>query len=225
MVKNGEKMIIGNDWDKVLADEFCKPYFKDLESFLDAEYSSGKIFPARENIFSALKYTPYEGVRVVIIGQDPYHGENQAHGLCFSVMDGVKFPPSLKNIFKELESDVGKEIPDSGNLSNWAKQGVLMLNTVLTVREGLPNSHKGKGWENFTARIMEELNRKTTPVVFLLWGAHAEKIGEAIKNPIHKKLVAVHPSPLSAHRGFFGCGHFSKTNEFLKQNGMDIIYW
>lgn len=218
-------MIIGNDWDKILNDEWPKPYFKELCAFLDNEYTTQIIHPDRENLFKALELTSFENTKVVIIGQDPYHGENQAHGLCFSVQTGVKLPPSLRNIYKELESDVGREFTQNGQLDNWAKQGVLMLNTVLSVRDGKPNSHKGKGWEIFTQRVIEEINKKQTPVVFLLWGAHAEKIGQAVTNPIHKKLVTVHPSPLSAHRGFFGCKHFSKTNEFLLQNGLEPILW
>ena len=218
-------MIIGNDWDKILNDEWPKPYFKELCAFLDNEYTTQIIHPDRENLFKALELTTFENTKVVIIGQDPYHGENQAHGLCFSVQTGVKLPPSLRNIYKELESDVGREFTQNGQLDNWAKQGVLMLNTVLSVRDGKPNSHKGKGWEIFTQRVIEEINKKQTPVVFLLWGAHAEKIGQAVTNPIHKKLVTVHPSPLSAHRGFFGCRHFSKTNEFLLQNGLEPILW
>lgn len=218
-------MITGNDWDLILKDEWQKPYFKELSLFLENEYNTQTIYPKKENIYSALKYTSFEDTKVVIIGQDPYHGENQAHGLCFSVMEGVKFPPSLRNIFKELKDDIGKEIPQSGQLDYWAKQGVLLLNTVLTVRESCPNSHKGKGWEIFTDRIIAELNKKTTPVVFLLWGAHAEKKANIIDNPLHKKLVSVHPSPLSAHRGFFGCKHFSKTNEILISSGLKPIEW
>jgi uracil-DNA glycosylase len=231
MVKNGEKMItdkivsIGNDWDEILADEWQKPYFKELCEFLDNEYNTQIIHPERENIFKALEFTSFEDTKVVIIGQDPYHRENQAHGLCFSVQTGVKLPPSLRNIYKELESDVGREFTVDGQLDSWAKQGVLMLNTVLTVREGSPCSHQGKGWEIFTSRIIEEINKKQTPVVFLLWGAHAQKIGEAVTNPIHQKLVTVHPSPLSARRGFFGCRHFSKTNQILTQNGLEPIDW
>lgn len=219
-------MKIGNDWDLVLQGEWEKPYFKELEAFLDIEYKTQTIYPKRENIFKAFEYTPFSDVKVVIIGQDPYHGENQAHGLCFSVLEGVKFPPSLRNIFKELESDVGKEIPKSnGQLDCWAKQGVLMLNTVLTVREGQPTSHKNKGWEIFTKKVIEKLNQREEPIIFLLWGAHAEKIGEAVTNPIHQKLISVHPSPLSARRGFFGCRHFSKTNEMLIKNGFSPINW
>ncbi len=217
--------MIGNDWDEILRDEWQKPYFKELSAFLDQEYKTKTIYPKREEIFSALKYTSFEKTRVVIIGQDPYHQPNQAHGLCFSVKNGVKLPPSLRNIFKELNSDVGREITDNGQLDCWAKQGVLMLNSVLTVRDSQPNSHKGIGWENFTNRVIEELNKKQNPVVFLLWGANAIKIGQTVTNKIHKKLVSVHPSPLSAHRGFFGCKHFSQTNEFLLENGLQAIEW
>ncbi len=216
---------IGNDWDEILADEWCKPYYLKLRAFLKSEYSARRIYPDMNNIFNALKYTSFKDTKVVIIGQDPYHGEGQAHGLCFSVQKGVIPPPSLKNIFKELESDVGKPIPNHGELTDWAKQGVLLLNNVLTVREASPASHKDQGWENFTDRVISELNKKETPVVFLLWGAHAQKKAEIISNPIHRKLACVHPSPLSAHRGFFGCKHFSKTNEILKQNGLTPINW
>ena len=216
---------IGNDWDAILSDEWEKPYYKNLRNFLKEEYKTQKIYPNMNDIFNALKYTSYHDTKVVIIGQDPYHGEGQAHGLCFSVQKGVTPPPSLKNIFKELKTDVDREITDCGELYSWAKQGVLMLNNVLTVREANPNSHKGKGWEIFTDRVISELNKKETPVVFLLWGANAEKKASIITNPLHKKLVTVHPSPLSAHRGFFGCKHFSKTNEILKQNGLLEIKW
>lgn len=216
---------IGNDWDAILADEWEKPYYKRLRQFLKAEYSKQKIYPDMHDIFNALKYTSYEDAKVVIIGQDPYHGFGQAHGLCFSVKQGVIPPPSLKNIFKELQSDVGKPIPSHGELTDWAKQGVLLLNAVLTVREANPNSHKGMGWENFTDRVISELNKKETPVVFLLWGANAQKKAEVITNPIHHKLMSVHPSPLSASRGFFGCKHFSKTNMILRSNGLSEIKW
>ena len=216
---------IGNDWDNILADEWEKPYYKELKAFLKSEYSSQKIYPNMYDIFNALKYTSFEDTKVVIIGQDPYHGEGQAHGLCFSVKKGVTPPPSLKNIYKELRDDIGFEIPNHGELIDWAKQGILMLNNVLTVREGNPNSHKGKGWENFTDRVISELNKKTTPVVFLLWGANAQKKAEIITNPIHKKLISVHPSPLSASRGFLGCKHFSKTNEILRESGLREVDW
>ncbi len=216
---------LGNDWDEILADEFEKPYYLEIRQFLRNEYSTRQIYPNMNDIFNALKYTSFEDTKVVIIGQDPYHGAGQAHGLCFSVKEGVPFPPSLRNIFKELADDVGKEIPQHGELTDWAKQGVLLLNAVLTVREGEPTSHSKIGWETFTDRVIAELNKKETPVVFLLWGAYAQKKAEIITNPIHKKLMSVHPSPLSASRGFFGCRHFSKTNEILIQNGMSPIKW
>ena len=216
---------LGNDWDIILADEWEKPYYKKLRVFLKEEYSTRTIYPDMLDIFNALKYTSFEDTKVVIIGQDPYHGEGQAHGLCFSVKKGVVPPPSLKNIYKELHSDIGFEIPNHGELISWAKQGVLMLNNVLTVREGMPNSHKGMGWEAFTDRVISELNKKETPVVFLLWGANAQKKAEIITNPLHHKLISVHPSPLSASRGFLGCKHFSKTNEILEKNSINPIKW
>lgn len=216
---------LGNDWDKILADEFEKPYYKELRAFLKQEYSTRRIYPHMNDIFSALKASSFEDTRVVIIGQDPYHGAGQAHGLCFSVKRPVEPPPSLKNMFKELESDVGFKIPDHGELTKWAEQGVLLLNTVLTVREGQANSHKGKGWELFTDRVIDELNKKTTPVVFLLWGANAKNKAKIITNPIHRKLETVHPSPLSAYGGFFGCKHFSKCNEILRSTGQTPIDW
>lgn len=216
---------IGNDWDKILADEWAKPYYQRLRQFLKAEYSTQRVYPHMNDIFNALKYTSFENTKVVIIGQDPYHGPGQAHGLCFSVKQGVMPPPSLKNIFKEMQTDIGKATPAHGELTEWAKQGVLLLNNVLTVREGQPTSHKGMGWEIFTDRVINELNKKETPVVFLLWGAHAQKKAEIITNPIHYKLTTVHPSPLSASRGFFGCRHFSKANAILRQNGLEEIKW
>ena len=216
---------LGNDWDDILADEWQKPYYLKLRAFLKNEYSTHTVYPDMNDIFNALKLTSFEGTKVVIIGQDPYHGFGQAHGLCFSVKKGVVPPPSLKNIYKELQSDIGFKIPNHGELTSWAKQGVLLLNNVLTVREGLPNSHKGKGWEIFTDRVIGELNKKETPVVFLLWGANAQKKAEIITNPKHCKLLSVHPSPLSASRGFFGCKHFSKTNEILQKNHINPINW
>ena len=214
-----------NDWDEILKDEFEKPYYKELRAFLKREYSTRRIYPEMNDIFNSLKCSSFKDTRVVIIGQDPYHGAGQAHGMCFSVKKGVEPPPSLKNIFKELESDVGFKIPDHGELTSWAKQGVLLLNTVLTVREGAPNSHKGKGWESFTDRVISELNKKDTPVVFLLWGANAKAKAKIIDNPRHVKLETVHPSPLSAYGGFFGCKHFSKTNEILIASGQEPIDW
>lgn len=216
---------IGNDWDEILKDEWEKPYYQKLRGFLKAEYSSKTIYPNMNDIFNALKYTSFEDTRVVIIGQDPYHGEGQAHGLCFSVKKGVDVPPSLKNMYKELETDLGIAPANHGELTKWAKQGVLMLNNVLTVCAGQANSHKGCGWESFTDRVISELDKKQTPVVFLLWGANARKKAEIIKNPIHKKLITVHPSPLSAYGGFFGCKHFSKTNEILVSSGQKPIDW
>ena len=216
---------LGNDWDNILADEWEKPYYKELHNFLKTEYSSRRIYPDMYDIFNALKYTAFEDVKAVILGQDPYHGAGQAHVLCFSVKKGIVPPPSLKNIYKELNSDIGMPIPSHGELTKWAKQGVLLLNNVLTVREGCPNSHKGKGWETFTDRVINELNNKTTPVVFLLWGANAQTKAQLITNPIHKKLITVHPSPLSASRGFLGCRHFSKANTLLEEAGLTPIDW
>ena len=216
---------IGNDWDAILADEWDKEYYLALRQFLKQEYATQTVYPNMYDIFNALKYTSFADVKVVVIGQDPYHGPGQAHGLCFSVQEGVEPPPSLKNMFKELSADVGKPIPPSGDLTAWAKQGVLLLNTVLTVRQGQPTSHQGQGWERFTDRVIAELNHKQTPVVFLLWGAHAQRKAQLITNPIHYKLATVHPSPLSAHRGFFGCRHFSKANTLLEKHGMTPIEW
>lgn len=216
---------LGNDWDNILADEWSKPYYRQLHDFLKSEYSKTRIYPDMYDIFNALRYTSFENTRAVIIGQDPYHGPGQAHGLCFSVKKGVPLPPSLVNIYKEITDDLGVAMPQHGELTGWARQGVLLLNTVLTVRAGQPNSHKDKGWEIFTDRVISELDRKETPVVFLLWGANAEKKARVITNPIHKKLITVHPSPLSAYRGFFGCRHFSKANTILSESGQEPIKW
>lgn len=216
---------IGNEWDELLKDEFQKEYYKKLRAFLKKEYQTKRIFPDMYDIFNALKYTSYSDVKAVMIGQDPYHGEGQAHGLCFSVKKGVEPPPSLKNMYKELEADIGFTIPNHGELIPWAKQGVLMLNAVLTVRSGEANSHKGMGWENFTDRIIELLDKREKSIVFLLWGANARRKKELIKNPAHRILEAAHPSPLSAYNGFFGCRHFSKTNEILKSQGSETIDW
>ena len=216
---------LGNDWDALLQSEFEAPYYLALREFLKEEYASRRIYPGMYDIFRALKLTPPERVKAVILGQDPYHRPGQAHGLCFSVQRGVEPPPSLKNIYKELNSDIGMEIPSHGELTAWARQGVLLLNTVLTVREASPNSHKDKGWEIFTDRVIAELDKKQTPVVFLLWGANARRKAEKISNPLHKKLITVHPSPLSAYNGFFGCGHFSKANQILTESGQTPIDW
>ena len=216
---------LGNDWDNILADEWSKPYYRQLHDFLKSEYSKTRIYPDMYDIFNALRYTSFENTRAVIIGQDTYHGPGQAHGLCFSVKKGVPLPPSLVNIYKEITDDLGVAMPQHGELTGWARQGVLLLNTVLTVRAGQPNSHKDKGWEIFTDRVISELDRKETPVVFLLWGANAEKKARVITNPIHKKLITVHPSPLSAYRGFFGCRHFSKANKILSESGQEPIKW
>ena len=216
---------IGNDWDGILADEFKKDYYLRLRAFLANEYRTRVIYPNMYDIFNALRYTSFADTKAVIIGQDPYHGPHQAHGLCFSVQRGVEPPPSLKNIFRELADDVGFVPPAHGELTYWAKQGVLMLNSVLTVREHQPNSHKGYGWEQFTDRVIKELDRKDTPVVFLLWGANARQKARIITNPIHVKLETVHPSPLSAYNGFFGCRHFSKCNEVLTASGQTPIDW
>ncbi len=216
---------IGNDWDEILKDEWEKPYYKNLRTFLKEEYKNHTVYPDMYDIFNALKYTSFADTKVVIIGQDPYHEPNQAHGLCFSVKKGNPPPPSLVNIYKELNSDIKFIIPDHGELTAWAKQGVLLLNTVLTVRRGQANSHKNKGWEIFTDRIIEELNKKETPVVFLLWGANARNKASLITNEKHKKLITVHPSPLSAYGGFFGCKHFSSANEILKSANLSPIDW
>ena len=214
-----------NDWKERLQEEKGKPYFQKLEDFLEKEYASSTIFPPREEIFRALELTSFQNTKVVILGQDPYHEQGQAHGLCFSVRKGVSLPPSLKNIYKELQSDLGISMPAHGDLTAWAQQGVLLLNTVLTVREGQANSHQKKGWEKFTDAVISALDQKDTPVVFLLWGANAQKKADLIQNPLHCKLNSVHPSPLSAYRGFLGCGHFSKTNEILCATGQTPIHW
>ncbi len=216
---------IGNDWDILLKDEFSKPYYLKLREFLVDEYNHQIIHPDANNIFNALKYTSCKDTKVVLLGQDPYHGPNQAHGLCFSVLKGNKIPPSLQNMYKELHTDLGCYIPHHGELTKWAKQGILMLNTVLTVRDGLANSHKGKGWEQLTDEIIRIINAKEEPVVFILWGGNARSKKALITNPRHLVLEAAHPSPLSAYNGFFGCRHFSKTNEFLKAQGLTPIDW
>ena len=216
---------IGNEWDALLADEFKKDYYLQLRSFLKQEYSTTRIYPPMNDIFNALKTTSYSDVRAVILGQDPYHGAGQAHGMCFSVQDGVAPPPSLINIYKELQSDLGIEPPNGGNLTKWAQNGVLLLNTVLTVRAGQPNSHKGKGWEILTDKIITLLNERPIPIVFILWGNNAKQKMSFITGKQHLILTAAHPSPFSAQYGFFGCRHFSKTNNFLAENGLKAIDW
>ena len=218
-------MNIGNTWDKVLKNEFEKEYFVKLSNFLKDEYENNNIYPPKEDIYNALKYTDFDNVKVVILGQDPYHEKGQAHGLCFSVQDNIPIPASLRNIFKELNSDLNINIPKSGNLTKWAKQGVLLLNAVLTVRESHANSHKNKGWEIFTDGIIEKLNNCNRPIIFVLWGNDAKKKSQLINNPKHYVLTAAHPSPLSAYNGFFGCKHFSKINELLALNNIEPIDW
>jgi uracil-DNA glycosylase len=216
---------LGNDWDEVLKNEFEKEYYQELRRFLIHEYKTQTIYPDMYDIFNALKNTAYSDVKAVILGQDPYHEPRQAHGLCFSVQKGVSKPPSLVNIFKELESDLGIKPPDHGDLTDWAKQGVLLLNTVLTVRRAAANSHKGRGWENFTDSVIKYLNDRDKPMVFILWGANAKAKATILTNPKHKIITGVHPSPLSAHNGFWGGRYFSKTNDFLVQNGETPINW
>lgn len=213
-------------WKEALQGEREKPYFKDLLAFLDKQRAEGKtVYPKPGDIFNALQYSPFSNVRVVIIGQDPYHGPNQAHGLCFSVKPGVPPPPSLVNIFQELHDDLGIPIPSHGCLEKWARSGVMLLNAVLTVEAGKPQSHSNIGWEKFTDRVIQELNDRKRGLVFLLWGASAQKKGATIDRSRHHVLEAVHPSPLSAHRGFLGCKHFSKANELLRKEGLPPIDW
>ena len=216
---------IGNDWDTLLCDEFKKDYYLALREFLKTEYFSRTIYPPMTDIFNALKYTSCANTRVVILGQDPYHGPGQAHGLCFSVRRTIPFPPSLKNIFKELQDDLGIKAPESGELVGWAKQGVLLLNTTLTVRESMPQSHKGQGWEILTDKIISVINEKSSPVVFMLWGGNARAKKSLITNPKHLVLECAHPSPLSAYAGFFGSKHFSKANAYLNSCGLEEIDW
>jgi len=218
-------MMIDNDWLGAISEEFKKPYYKTLYEFVKDEYSKNTIFPPAEDIFNAFHFTPLNKVKVVLIGQDPYHNVNQAHGLSFSVLPGNDIPPSLQNIYKELNTDLGCYIPNNGFLKKWADQGVLLLNTVLTVRAHQANSHQGKGWENFTDAVIEALNKEDRPIVFFLWGAPAGRKAKMLTNSNHLVLTAPHPSPLSAYRGFFGCGHFSKANKFLAYNGIEPIDW
>lgn len=216
---------IGNDWDGMLAAEFEKEYYGKLLAFLAEEYETHRIYPPQPDVFNALRYSSYADTKVVIFGQDPYHQEGQAHGLCFSVNRGVKIPPSLLNIYKELKDDIGMEIPSHGCLSSWASQGVLLLNAVLTVRDSMPNSHKGRGWETFTDAIIRKLNEREKPIVFILWGANAKTKEKLITAKHHLILTGTHPSPLSAHTGFFGGAYFSRANRFLELENQEPINW
>ncbi|EEM08492.1 uracil-DNA glycosylase [Bacillus pseudomycoides] len=217
--------ILKNDWEPLLAPESEKPYYQKLRQFLKEEYSTHVIYPKANDIFNALHYTSYKDTKVVILGQDPYHGPDQAHGLSFSVQPGVKTPPSLQNMYKELHADLGCEIPNNGYLVKWAEQGVLLLNAVLTVRQGEANSHKGKGWEHFTDRVIELLNEREKPLIFILWGRHAQAKKKLITNSNHHIIESVHPSPLSARRGFFGSKPFSKVNDLLSSMDEKKIDW
>jgi uracil-DNA glycosylase len=219
------KPLISNSWQQVLTEEFEKPYFQDLQNFLIEERQTQTIFPTEPDIFSAFELTPYEDVRVLLLGQDPYHDENQAHGLCFSVKPGIKPPPSLANIYKELQSDLEFKIPNNGYLLPWAKQGILMLNAVLTVRAHTPNSHKNRGWETFTDAVISKVNQKTDPVIFLLWGAYAQKKLKLIDTTRHTVIQSAHPSPLSARNGFFGSKPFSQINSTLASFDRSAIDW
>ena len=212
-------------WDEILAEEMQKDYYQELQAFVQKRRAEVRVFPEEKNVFNALELTPFESVKVVILGQDPYHGFGQAHGLSFSVKKGIPLPPSLRNIYKELQEDIGGELPTEGDLSHWAKQGVLLLNTVLTVEEGNANSHKGKGWERLTNRLIESLNELKHPVIFILWGKPAQDKEKLIINPNHVILKAPHPSPLSAYRGFFGSKPFSRVNGILIQQGQTPIRW
>lgn len=217
--------MIHNQWDNILKEEYEKPYFINLIHFLRHEYQNKIIYPPKQDVFNALIYTSYENVKVVILGQDPYHNPNQAHGLAFSVGPNVPPPPSLKNIYKELHDDLGCTIPTKGTLTKWAKQGVLLLNTIMSVEQNKPASHANKGWEIFTDTIISKLNERQQPIVFMLWGNPAKKKEKLITNPNHLILKAAHPSPLSAYNGFFGCHHFSQANKFLIEHHMQPIDW
>ena len=216
---------MAEDWKALLAEEFDKPYFNDLVRFVKEEYAQGVVYPSGANIFRAFDKCPFEKLKVVIIGQDPYHGPNQANGLCFSVNDGVAFPPSLQNIFKEVSSDIGVAMPSSGNLDRWAEQGVLLLNAVLTVRAHNAASHAGRGWEQFTDAVVRTVAERKQGVVYMLWGSYAQRKGAIVDSAKNLILKSVHPSPLSAYRGFFGCRHFSLANGYLKQLGKEPICW
>ncbi|MFS0575941.1 uracil-DNA glycosylase [Sporosarcina sp. 179-K 3D1 HS] len=220
-----EKKIFGNDWDDVLEHEFQKPYYQELREFLKVEYSKETVYPAMDDMWTAFKLTPFEKVKVVILGQDPYHGPGQAHGLSFSVQPGVPVPPSLRNMFKELSTDIGCEIPETGTLTGWARQGVLLLNTVLTVREGKAHSHRGQGWEQFTDEVIRQLSVREEPVVFILWGRPAQQKKKLIDTTRNAVIESVHPSPLSASRGFFGSRPYSGTNQILESWSKEPIDW
>ena len=215
----------GNEWDEIMAGEFDLPYYKQLREFLKQEYFTKEIYPDMNNIFNAMTHASYSDIKAVILGQDPYHEHGKAHGLCFSVQKGCPIPPSLQNIYKELNADLGIPPAPHGELYKWADNGVLLLNTVLTVRRGQANSHKGKGWEIFTDDVIKKLNEREKPMVFLLWGANARSKKQFITNPNHLVLEAAHPSPLSAYNGFFGCRHFSKCNAFLEAHGIEPVDW
>ncbi len=216
---------IGNDWDSILAAEFEKEYYGKLRAFLEEEYEMHRIYPPQPDVFNALRYSSYADTKVVILGQDPYHQEGQAHGLCFSVNKGVKIPPSLGNIYKELQADLGIQPPQHGYLASWAQQGVLLLNAVLTVRDSQPNSHKGRGWEIFTDAVIKKLNKREKPMVFILWGANAKAKEVLLTNNRHLILTGAHPSPLAAHTGFFGGQYFSRANRFLELENQEPINW
>ena len=216
---------ISADWQELLQPEFDKPYFEELTRFVRAEYGSTTVFPAGKNIFRAFDKCPVESLKVVIIGQDPYHGVGQANGLCFSVNDGMPFPPSLQNIFKEIKSDLGVDVPQSGNLDRWAEQGVLLLNAVLTVRAHEAASHAGRGWEQFTDAVVRIINERKQGVVYMLWGSYAQRKGQVVDSKNNLILKSVHPSPLSVYRGFFGCKHFSQANAYLQSIGKSPIIW
>lgn len=216
---------LNKQWRGLLSDQFKQQYWQDLESFVEGEYKTTNVFPIKDLVFNALNSTSPSDIKVVILGQDPYHGPGQAHGLCFSVPDGVKIPPSLRNIYKEISNDIGGQIPESGNLEGWAKQGVLLLNATLTVQAGKAGSHQKKGWETFTDSVIRTISGNSEHVVFLLWGNYAQSKKDLIDTKKHLVLEAPHPSPLSAHRGFLGCKHFSKTNTYLKSKGKKQIKW
>ena len=217
--------MIGNSWDEILKDEYQKDYFKNIAMFINKEYREKTIFPPKSNILRAFKLTDYDNVKVVILGQDPYHGINEANGLAFSVSKGVRLPPSLQNIYKELYNDLGITVSTNGDLEKWAREGVLLLNSVFTVEKDKPASHKNIGWEQFSDEVIKKVNEKTTPVVFILWGNFAKSKAKYITNPIHLVITSPHPSPFSAYSGFFGSKPFSRTNEFLRKNNMKEIDW